>query len=233
MCYFQKSYYISIQKTFNNGTCIELWVTFSPFAKKTCGALQPSWDTSETLGSRYSPMYSPLSPSSRLFHCCLLLITPLCAPRFGFSVSHTTSLHLCRDWRKVAVGLQALGSHPILSWWEQRQSISPALTGLWGAAGQTWQTGTASPTAPSASITAGRQNASEVCTAAPSLNNIHLCRQLPCSHPSTTLLPQDPSRSLAAGHNCSPNSSRRVLPFLSEGLNKVSGKTTDDSRSFG
>lgn len=85
MYYFQKSYYFPIQKTFNNGTSIELWVTLSPFAQKPCGALQQSWGTSETLGSRYCPMYSPLSPRSRLFHRCLVLITPLCAPRFGFS----------------------------------------------------------------------------------------------------------------------------------------------------
>lgn len=86
----------------------------------------------------------------------------------------------CRLWA-------AIPSHPggnrgraFLPHWQGR-----------GATSETWQTGTASYAAPHAPTAAGRQNASEVCTAAPSLNNVRLCRWPPRSHPSTTPLHED------------------------------------------
>lgn len=78
----------------------------------------------------------------------------------------------------------------------------------------------------------GRQKASEVCTAAPTQNNACLCRWSPRSHPSTVLLHKDQSHGLGSESKL-PSKCQRFLPFLSEGLNRVSGKTTDDSRSFG
>lgn len=59
-------------------------------------------------------------------------------------------------------------------------------TAVRGAASGTRQTSTASHAAPRAPLAASRQNASEVCTAVPALNNVRLCRRSPRSHPSAT-----------------------------------------------
>lgn len=115
MCYFQKSYYFSIPKTFSHGTFIELWVTLSPLPKKPCSALQQSWGPSKTLGSRYCPMYSPLSPSSRRFHCCLVLVTPLCSQIWIPCLSHHLPPSL-QGLEEGGCGTAGAGqpSHPIL-----------------------------------------------------------------------------------------------------------------------
>lgn len=168
-----------------------------PLPKVTCGSSQPSPGTSETLGSRYLPMYSPSPPislcSSRLFICCQVLITQLCSQIWILHLSH-----------RLPPSLQGLGeggcgaagsrqpSHPIPSRWERRQSISPALTGqLEGPRVRPDRQVQPVMQPPTLSVPAGRQNASEVCTAAPSLNNVRLCRRLPHSHPSTTPLRED------------------------------------------
>lgn len=232
MYYFWKSYYFPIQKTFSHGTCIELWVTLSPLVQKNLWCFAAILGYSRDTGKQVLPHVFSLITQLKTFSLLPSSDnTSLCSQIWNLHLLHHLPPSL-QGLEEGGCGTAGAGqpSHPILVGTE---TISPTLTGLWGAASETWQTGTASPTASHASIAAGRQNASEVCTAAPSLNNVHLCRWSPHSHPSTTLLPKGQSHSLGAGHNCSPNSSRRVLPFLSEGLNKVSGKTTDDSRSFG
>lgn len=172
-----------------------------------------------TAGTPWTPQCAPCPPALlRTFLFAFRLWQRSSAPSWGSPTSH----HLCRDQRRWPRGNVLVGT--------EAAHFSCLDTAVRGAASGTRQTSTASHAAPRAPLAASRQNASEVCTAAPALNNVRLCRRSPRSHSSATRINH---ASLGAGWSCHPNVSRRILPFLSEGLNSVSGKITDDSRSFG
>lgn len=194
MCSFHKRYCFPIWRIFSHGMRIitALWGTVPLLLPKvTCGSSQQSPCISETPRSKYFPMYSPLPSiflhSSRPFICCLVLITQLC--------SQVWILHLSPQLPPSLQGPEAGGcgaatlSHPILVGTDAERVSR--FDGVGGATSETWQTGTASYADPRAPTAAGRQNASQVCAAAPALNNVRLCRRSPRSHPRTAPLQED------------------------------------------
>lgn len=102
-----------------------------PLPKKPCDALQQSWGTSES-GRQVLPPVFPLITQLKAFSLLPSSdSTAPCSQIWILCLSHHLPPPL-QGLEEGGCGTAGAGqpSHPILSWWEQRQSIYPALTGL-------------------------------------------------------------------------------------------------------